>query len=231
MIVPGAQWRGPVPNRTQGGMREPSLGLVLHVIEGSIGAADSVFHNPGRRASAHWGVGADGSLLQWVDTADKAWAEVAGNALYHSVETEGFHNQALTDAQVATLARLYLWGHDTYGWPFAVVDAPGQRGLITHGDGGAAWGGHFDCPGPQRSAQRAAIIQRAAGGGPKPPAQEDDPMVVISTTDGPGMLLLLPSGTVFGLNDAASASAFLAAGAKEAKVSGATFKRFMDRAV
>lgn len=146
-------------------MHNPSLGLVLHVIEGSLSAADSAFHNPSWRASAHFGIGNDGRLVQWVDTADKAWAEVAGNPDYHSVETEGWDTMGLTVAQTATLARLYRWGHDTFGWPYELADVPGQRGLAWHGMGGDAWGGHFGCPGTTRRQQRAGVLALAQGGG------------------------------------------------------------------
>lgn len=157
-LCPFAEWRGPVPNKSLGTVHRPARGLVLHVMEGTLAGTDSWFHNPAAQASAHFGVGIDGKLVQWVDTDDKAWAEMAGNADWYSVETEGHHTDPLTNAQITTLARLLAWLANRDNFPVQVTDDINGRGLITHGDGGAGWGGHLDCPGPARSAQRADIV-------------------------------------------------------------------------
>lgn len=190
MLCPFAEWRGPVPGRTPGGMGAV-VGAVFHIMGASMSAADGWFHNSSSRVSAHFGIGNDGRLVQWVDTADRAWHAGAANSHWIGVETEG-SGGPLSDAGIATFARLYLWLHEQYGIPFGITDDPNSgHGLGWHGMGGAAWGGHDYCPGPERRAQRARVIQIASGQQPAPqPAfpQEDDVSVFI-TTAGEGIFV------------------------------------------
>jgi len=180
-----AVWRGPVPNMTPGGMRS-HRGLVLHIQEGSEAGTDAWFHNPSSQVSAHFGNPKTGPLDQWVDTDDRAWAEVAGNSDWISVENEGHSGDQLTASQLENIAQLFAWLHTTYAVPLAISDTPasGTPGLTGHGLGGADWGGHYDCPGTPILDQRAAIIARARqliGAAPDPaptpapvPTTEDD---------------------------------------------------------
>lgn len=169
-LMPGATQR---PVTAHGGAMAEALGVVIHVTAGE-GDPFNEFANPANQVSSHFGVGngqggmADGEIEQYVDTENRSWAQVAGNADYISVETEGEPTEPLTPAQVIAFARVLVWCHQTHGVPLAITDTPGERGLITHGDGGAAWGGHTGCPGDLRKAQRAAIL--AAAGTPNPPA-------------------------------------------------------------
>lgn len=158
---PDARWRGPVPNQNPGQMVRPINGLVLHIEEGSEGGTDAWFHNPASKVSAHFGNPKTGQLDQWVDTNDKAWAVAAGNRHWISVENEGHTGDSLTPSQIENCARLLVWLHITENIPLAPTDDPNGRGLGYHAMGGAAWGGHFDCPGKPIIAQRAAIIARA----------------------------------------------------------------------
>ena len=78
-VAPFAIWR-PLPpgvNHSAGGMYGYD-GVILHIMEGILDGTDSWFRNPQAQASAHFGVGKDGRVYQWVDTADKAWAQAAG---------------------------------------------------------------------------------------------------------------------------------------------------------
>jgi predicted 3-demethylubiquinone-9 3-methyltransferase (glyoxalase superfamily) len=160
---PFAEWRGPIPNETPNGMGSPVVGVVFHIMGSSFSAADGWFHNPSAKASAHFGIKQDGSLVQWVDTADKAWHAVAANSHWIGVETEGVGGP-LSEAGCQTFGRLYRWIHDTHGVPFQITDDPvNGHGFGWHGMGGAAWGGHDYCPGPERKAQRAHILQLAQG--------------------------------------------------------------------
>lgn len=162
-IVPFANWR-PVPSHS--GAMSAHLGLVLHVQVGN-GSCYGEFSNPNNDASSTWWVSKTGVLEQYVDSDEAAWTEAAGNFTWDSVETEGEPTEALTDAQINTLARLYEWGVQTYGWPLALTDDVNGRGFGWHGMGGVAWGGHYGCPGDLRKAQRPAILA-AAGGQPTP---------------------------------------------------------------
>lgn len=173
---PKAKWRGPVPNRTPSAMIRPIMGLVLHVEQGTEAGSDSWFHNSKAQASAHFGNPLAGPLDQWVDTNDKAWAEVAGNARWISVEHEGYSGKppAPTKSQIENDAQLLAWLHVHEGVPLQVTNSVSRRGLGWHGMGGTAWGGHLDCPGDRIKNARAEIIRRAEqivaeGNKPAPP--------------------------------------------------------------
>ena len=141
------------------------LGWVLHVavMNGSPWATFEREASPNRAFSHLW-VAKDGHAEQYAPLSHDAWAQAAGNDSYWSCETEGFPSEPLTSAQLDTLAAIHSW----LGVADAVVDTPGQRGIICHQDGGAAWGGHT-CPDPAmglpgpRSHQRAEILRRATG--------------------------------------------------------------------
>jgi len=168
----GATWRGDnVPNETPHAMLG-HIGLVLHIQQGTEAGTDSWFHNPSSKVSAHFGNPKTGRLEQWVDTDDRAWAEVAGNPYWVSVENEGNSGDALTASQLENLAELLAWLHTVYDVPLQISDNPiaGVPGLTGHGLGGAAFGGHYDCPGAPILAQRPQIIARAAqiAGAPTP---------------------------------------------------------------
>ena len=166
---PKATWRGPVPNLTPGGM-SAHRGLVLHIQEGTESGTDAWFHNPASQVSAHFGNPKSGPLDQWVDTDDRAWAEVDGNPEWISVENEGNSGDVLTASQLENAAQLFAWIHTTYGVPLQPSDST-VPGLTGHGLGGQAWGGHLDCPGSPILDQRPQIIARAAqiaGGAPTP---------------------------------------------------------------
>lgn len=178
-----ATWRGPVPNMTPGGMRS-HRGLVLHIQEGSEAGTDAWFHNPSSQVSAHFGNPKSGPLDQWVDTDDRAWAEVNGNPDWISVENEGHTGDSLTPSQFENVAQLLAWLHTQYSVPLAISDTPaaGTPGLTGHGLGVDSWGGHYDCPGSPILAQRPAIIARAQqiiGATPAPSTAVEDDMPVL----------------------------------------------------
>ena len=162
MKYPEAFWIGPTSNETINGMVEVR-GLVLHIQEGSENGTESWFQNPNAQASSHFLNPKVGLLRQMVDTRNKAWTEVAGNDHWVSVENEGYSGDILTDSQLSNLADLYSWLHDVYQIPFLATDDPNGNGLGWHGMGGAAWGGHYDCPGDPIKNQRDFILNAAAG--------------------------------------------------------------------
>lgn len=168
---PGAEWIGPTPNMTPGG-QEDVHGLVLHIQDGTEDGSEAWFKNPSAQASSHFLNPKTGGLRQLVDTSDRAWAEVAGNRHWVSIENEGTPPDALTASQIENAAQLLAWLHATYNTPLISTDDPNGQGLGWHGMGGDAWGGHFDCPGEPIKAQRPQILARAAEilNQPKPPA-------------------------------------------------------------
>lgn len=153
-----AKWHA-VQNFTKDG-QDSVLGLVVHIMEGTLEGSQSWFNNPKAQASSHFGTGKDGELRQWVDTKDRAWAQGSGNRTYLSIENEGHTPDKLTDQQIETVAQTFAWVVKTYGVPYQVANKPGEKGLGYHKMGGAAWGGH-PCPGPDIIAQLPKIVARA----------------------------------------------------------------------
>lgn len=164
----------PSPNFFLGGMTYRFV--VLHVMEGTLVGTDAWFANTNSQVSAHFGVGRTGEVHQYVDTKDRAWAESQGNPLSISIECEGRSGDSLTEAQLEAVAALVSWCNTTHGVPLKITDSVDDTGLGWHGMGGAAWGGHPDCPGDPIKAQREAIL--AAAGATATPA----PAVLVKGT-------------------------------------------------
>ncbi len=160
-LFPFANWKGPVPNRTVNGMVRPLRGLILHIQEGTEAGTNDWFHDKSSQASSHFGNPKHGQIDQWVDTKDKAWAEVSGNPYWISLENEGKSGESLTSNQIENAAQLLAWLHTTEGIPLQITDSLEIHGLGWHGMGGEAWGDHLDCPGEPIKAQRHQIITRA----------------------------------------------------------------------
>lgn len=150
----------PVKNFTANGQDEV-LGVVVHIMDGTFDGTKSWFNNPQSQASSHFGTRRDGYAEQWVDTKDRAWAQAAGNHQYLSVENEGNGGDSLADGQISRVAEILAFAHKAYGVPIQLANQPGEKGLGWHGMGGAAWGGHYDCPGDHVRAQFGEIIHRA----------------------------------------------------------------------
>lgn len=148
MRYPGAVWKGPVPN-TYG----PSVALrprliVAHVTQGGdLDGTDSWFHNPDAEVSAHFGVKRDGTVYQWVDTAEVAWAECSYNNVALSIEHEGWSGTALTPQQLQATHELMRWLSKMHGVPLHRTADPSGSGVIGHGELGIAGCDHPDCPG------------------------------------------------------------------------------------
>ncbi|MFF4706683.1 N-acetylmuramoyl-L-alanine amidase [Streptomyces sp. NPDC001297] len=158
--MPGAEWR-PIPiNHTEGGQAEVR-GVVVHIMAGTFEGTDSWFRNSKAKASSHFGTSKTGRLRQWVDTADRAWAQAGGNPSWLSVENEGQGGDTLTEAQLDANARVLAWAHEKYGVPLQVTHSTTGKGLGYHAMGGSAWGGHTSCPGSRIVAQLAEIVARA----------------------------------------------------------------------
>jgi hypothetical protein len=135
------------------------LGVVLHVND-SVG---NLFNwvNGDHNVSCHFEVYKSGLIEQYLDTSMTSWCQADGNPDYLSIETEGFPGQGFTPAQAAAIVGLLRWIHATHGIPLVLADEPGQAGFGWHGMGGAAWGGHPDCPGDKRKADRAGLLEQA----------------------------------------------------------------------
>lgn len=157
--MPGATFHR-VRNYTADG-QQSVRGVVVHIMAGTLEGSQAWFNNATAQASSHFGIGKDGELRQWVDTADRAWAQAAGNRDWLSSENEGVGGDALTEAQIDANAHVLAWAHLKYDVPLKVAKSPSDRGLGYHAMGGAAWGGHTSCPGPRIVAQLPTIVARA----------------------------------------------------------------------
>jgi hypothetical protein len=181
---PAAQWR-PIPVNYTPASISPNL-LIEHIMEGTLSGTDAWFRNPAAQASAHFGVGKDGTVYQWVDTSDVAWHAANANGRSIGVEHEGYSGQALTPAQLNATAKILAWAAGVHPVPLVLAANSSSDGLAWHGLGGATWGNHPDCPGPPIVAQLPAILAQAQGGSPPSPApvpfEEEDMML----SNGPG---------------------------------------------
>jgi hypothetical protein len=136
--------------------------LVLHIMQGTLGGTDSWFHNTASRVSSHFGVGKDGTVYQWVDTADRAWAQAAGNPVGISIEHEGNVPDPLTPQQIAADSAILTWVHQTHGIPLQVTDDPvAGSGVCGHSTGALREWGHPFCPGQAIMDQRQQIVDGA----------------------------------------------------------------------
>lgn len=120
----------PSPNCWPGALTDV-IGLVIHTMVGTLAGTDAEFGNPASQRSAHYGVGLDGSVHQYVALTDAAWAngspnpggrwtQTSDNANLHtiSIETEDDGNpdgQPVTDDQYSAVLALGRLALDT--WP------------------------------------------------------------------------------------------------------------------
>ena len=158
-------WNDPFPcvNGAWGSGR--MMGVVMHTMAGDLPGTVSWFNNPQAQVSAHFCVAQDGAVVQmgpigkgWI-----AWAEAAGNEAWYSIEHADHGDPAhpLTAAQITASAQLVECLSAFAGFPLQVSDSPSVKGYGWHGMGGEAFGGHFDCPGDVRKAQRPQVIALA----------------------------------------------------------------------
>ena len=140
-------------------------GVVMHTMVGNLPGTITLFNDPARQASTHFGIAQDGSIHQFgpIGKGWCAWAQVAGNLAWYSIEhaDDGNTENPLTEAQIVASAQLVEALSAFAGFPLQVTDSTTGFGYGTHVMGGAAWGGHT-CPGPgPRAGQRQAIVDLA----------------------------------------------------------------------
>lgn len=185
------------------GMQVPSavMGVVMHTMVGYLSGTDNIFMNGPIQSSAHFGIGVDGTIIQWVSIrGGVAWHCCDGNYSWYGIEHEdkGHPETPLTEAQINASAQLFeLLSRDNVGrFAMDVVSDIRHEGYACHYMGGAAWGGHT-CPdnfpgkGP-RSGQRAEIVRRAkiiraTGQYPAPSTTPPKPVGVLSVSPASGI--------------------------------------------
>lgn len=81
------------PNHYNGRNGHTITHITLHIMVGHLTGTDSVFNHPGG-ASAHYGIGADGSIHQYVDETNGSWSDAnyTSNNSTISIEHEGGMN-------------------------------------------------------------------------------------------------------------------------------------------
>lgn len=168
----------------QHGFDEPARGIVMHTEVGFEAGTISVFNNPSFQASAFFSIGQDGRIHQYgpVGQGWVAWTQAEGNFTWIGIEDEDRTNPGipLTEAQLTAFAQVLEACSAHAGFPLQTTENVAGSGLGWHGMGGAAWGGHPDCPGTVRKAQRPEIV-RLARGIRSGPATPPHPVTVTAT--------------------------------------------------
>lgn len=109
------------PNHYNGRNGYAVTHITLHIMVGHLAGTDSVFLNASSQASAHYGIGADGTIHQYVSESNGSYSDAnfASNNSTISIEHEGGMNgipctQACMNASArlcADIARRYGWTH------------------------------------------------------------------------------------------------------------------------
>ena len=160
-----ATWR-PISNNL-GGNLASQRGLVLHHQAGN-GSLYQFFNDPAKKVSAHFWVSKTGVIEQYADTARVTWHGKDLNSNWVGVETEGCptapHAEAMTEAMVAAMARLYAEGARRHGWHNQLASTNGGRGFGYH-----RMAVNTGCPCDVRLNMRGEILRRAFGGAASTP--------------------------------------------------------------
>lgn len=116
----GIAWIGS-PNHYNGRNGYHVDHITLHIMVGYLTSTDNFFQLPASAASAHYGIGGDGTIHQYVDEGNGSWSDAnyASNNSTISIEHEGGMEgvpctQACMDASAALcadIAQRYGWDH------------------------------------------------------------------------------------------------------------------------
>lgn len=119
-MMDGIIWIGS-PNHYNGRNGYAVTHITLHIMVGHLAGTDSVFLNANSQASAHYGIGADGTIHQYVSENDGSYSDAnfTSNNSTISIEHEGGMagvpcTQACIDASArlcADIARRQGWTH------------------------------------------------------------------------------------------------------------------------
>ena len=107
------------PNHYNGRNGYAVTHITLHIMVGHLAGTDSVFLNANSQASAHYGIGANGAIHQYVSEYDGSYSDAnyASNNSTISIEHEGGMNGIpCTQACMDASARLCADIAHRYGW-------------------------------------------------------------------------------------------------------------------
>lgn len=115
----------PSPHFTKGRKSFKPEAIVVHIMEGTLVGTDAWFRDPISKVSAHFGIGRNGELHQYVDLANSAWhagrvnnptwvgMKAAGNGTFYNpnyytigIEHEGFGQTLWSDSMYNRSAEL-----------------------------------------------------------------------------------------------------------------------------
>lgn len=187
-IAPFAEWRGPLPlSNYAPGQMDRIIGVTVHHMDGSLASADGWFHNSRAGSSAHFGIGYDGHIVQWVDTADVSYHACMANWGWVGIENESDPNQPdapPTAQQIAAMGQIIAW----LGTPAVPATSMNSGGVGYHRQFGGpcnqAWG-QTACPGQGFIDAIAAICAAAGGTAPAPTDEhKESDTVLYGTKDG-----------------------------------------------
>lgn len=166
----------PCANGYPSGFESPARGVVLHTEQGYENGTIAWFNNEASQASAWFAVGLNGAIWQFAPVGSGwcSWAQVDGNRTFYSIEDADNANPSapFSPQQIQSIALLVEVLSRRDGFPLAAATNPfTERGVTLHSEGGSAFGGHLECPGSVRGAQRPQIIELATAirAGAEPP--------------------------------------------------------------
>lgn len=107
-----------------------AIAIVDHIMQGTLAGTTSWFNNTASQVSAHFGVGKDGTVVQYVKVEDRAWANgivkapawklydgTNPNAYTVSIEHEGNTGEPMPEAQYQATLELHKHLIETLGIP------------------------------------------------------------------------------------------------------------------
>lgn len=140
--------------------------VVLHTMDGYLDGTDSWFNNPASQVSTHYGVGMSGSIYQWVEESNTAWACGVWPVNTRSISIE-FADQNNPQGIVRT-AEAYAAGAEL------VADICRRNGIPCDRDHVKGHrevsGTHPECPGNLDIDHIVALAQQILGGAAPQPA-------------------------------------------------------------
>lgn len=158
---PGATWK-PLPQNATQSRITPTVVVFHSTAGGSMQSAENVFKDTTRGTEAHFVVGYDGEIWQFMDTSVRADAQWDANGYAVSIET--LSNVAASDpwttAQLAALTKLGRWLLATHkGIGRRICRTPTDPGFGYHRLFQSWNQSAHSCPGNARVAQFPKLVQ------------------------------------------------------------------------
>jgi hypothetical protein len=202
-------------------MAIPPSWIVLHTMVGTIDSSNSRFQDSEQQASAHYGVGYEGTrLVQWVDEGDAAWHAGTAAANLDSIgiehEDDGYYDDPRPDGLYYLSAALVRDICDRYSIPCRRGDyAAGIPGIVDHRT--IIQTGCPDALDTDRIVRMAAAGEGSWSGAPPPPpppppTPEEIEMLLFKGSADP--IYLVSGPAVVHVDDLADLAAIQAAGVK-----------------